>query len=426
VHSNKLSRFGGSFFIALFLLAGGHTTAQQSSSFNTLYEFQGPPDGYSPESGVIIGPGGVLYGTTYIGGSASKGTVFSLTPPASPGGAWTEAVIYNFENNKIGYNPYAGLTVGHGGTLFGITSQGGSAADGTVYQLHPPASSGESWTASVVFTGGFSFAAPLLASNDVLYLTSSAGAGGEICSLTPPVTRGDLWTETVLYTLAGGADGSDPGALTMGADGVLYGATFLGGTGCAPSGCGTVYSVTPPSAPGGTWTHTVLYSFAGGDGDGANPYFLGPLALDSNGVLYGTTDLGGTANQGVVYSLTPPATPGGAWTETVLYNFDSAGSAGSGTPSGVVIGAGDVLYGTNETGGINNDGTVYVLIPPASPGGTWTEKTLFTFSGSSEGRDPLGGLRLGASGLLYGTTLEGGLSETSCKGTCGTIFSLTP
>ncbi len=65
---------------------------------------------------------------------------------------------------------------------------------------------------------------------------------------------------------------------------------------------------------------TVLYSFAGGS-DGANP--LAGLIADKQGALCGTTEVGGTGNNGTVFKLTPPHKGQTAWTKTVLYTFCS-------------------------------------------------------------------------------------------------------
>ena len=97
----------------------------------------------------------------------------------------------------------------------------------------------------------------------------------------------------------------------MGKDGALYGTTQWGGTltsACPASfyvvaGCGIVFELTPPSSPGGAWTETILHSFSGQDGDGAIP--LGSLTLSSSGVLYGTTSTGGTAGGGTVFAIEP-------------------------------------------------------------------------------------------------------------------------
>ena len=69
------------------------------------------------------------------------------------------------------------------------------------------------------------------------------------------------------------------------------------------TGCGIVFALTPPAAPGGAWAETVLHSFTGQNGDGAVPQ--GNLAIGKNGVAYGTTVGGGTAGQGTVFELVP-------------------------------------------------------------------------------------------------------------------------
>src|ERR1700733_3382376 len=78
---------------------------------------------------VIIGHGGVLYGTTEGGGTSNNGTVFSLTPPGSPGASWTETALYSFTGSpNDGANPEAGVVIGGGGVLYGTTAGGGISA----------------------------------------------------------------------------------------------------------------------------------------------------------------------------------------------------------------------------------------------------------------------------------------------------------
>jgi uncharacterized repeat protein (TIGR03803 family) len=79
---------------------------------------------------------------------------------------------------------------------------------------------------------------------------------------------------------------------------VLYGTTGSGGT-IQPS-LGTIYEMVPPSSPGGSWSEVILYSFPEDEveGDGPNAVTLGP-----DGNLYGTTVLGGTHGQGTVFQL---------------------------------------------------------------------------------------------------------------------------
>jgi len=149
---------------------------------------------------------------------------------------------------------------------------------------------------------------------------------------------------TTLYSFTGqNGDGGSPQCnLAKGPGGVLYGTTYYGGT----ASLGTVFELTPPAAAGGAWTETVLYSFTGQNGDGSFP--RNGVAVASSGVLYGTTDNGGAGpcqlGCGTAFSLTPPASPGGAWTESVLHKFGTKKGDGFLYPSNLVIGPGGVLY----------------------------------------------------------------------------------
>jgi uncharacterized repeat protein (TIGR03803 family) len=151
---------------------------------------------------------------------------------------------------------------------------------------------------------------------------------------------------------------------------VLYGTTYDGGTGNCNSGsggCGTIYSLAPPENSGGEWIHTVLHAFTGQSsgalGDGANPY--AGITVGSNGVLYGATFWGGRgrSQNGVVFSLVPPAAPEGTWTEYVLHSFPGGAGNGDHPVGNLVQGNGGVLYGTTEDGGTEDAGTVFALVP---------------------------------------------------------------
>ncbi len=105
--------------------------------------------------------------------------------------------------------------------------------------------------------------------------------------------------EKVLHKFTGPPDGEYPqGALVPDANGNLYGTAVFGGS-CAVSvkGCGIVFELSPPAVPGGDWTETILYTFTGGS-DGANP--SGTLIFDKQGNLYGTRN-------GGIFELSPPA-----------------------------------------------------------------------------------------------------------------------
>lgn len=437
---------GGTLAAAPAIFIAFAAAQPEPPALTTLYTFSGGGDGRSPLANLLAGKGGALYGTTHFGGTGSCslgcGTVYSVTPPVAAGGAWTESAIHQFGNSPgDGNSPYAGVVAGGDGALYGTTYQGGALNQGTVYSLTPPGSPGGTWTEAVLYRfagaaagdGASPEGGVVVGAGGVLYGATFYGGTGGACSngcgtvyaLTPPASAGGAWVETVLYNFGGApGDGANPGGLAIGKGGVLYGNTSGGGA----SGSGTAFSLTPPVSPGGAWAEAVLYSFKGiGGGDGSDPQ--GGVTIGSGGVLYGTTFFGGAGSCaadgcGAVFSLTPPVGAGGAWSEAVLHAF-AGGSDGIYPTAGVAIGSGGVLYGTTRAGGTGdacNDGcgTVYSLTPPAAPGGAWSETVLHSFAAFRQGTNPSAGVAFGAGGALYGTTGSGG------KSNAGTVFRLKP
>lgn len=226
--------------------------------------------------------------------------------------------------------------------------------------------------------------------------------------------------ETVIYSFQSTNDANTPYAGVV-ADqaGNLYGTTFFG---TGRFGQGTVYELSPPTMQGGAWTESILFNFNGANGTGPRA----PLIFDQAGNLYGTTWLGGSCGGGVVFELSPPAQQGGAWTQTVLYNL-GCGSTVSLPQAGLIFDQAGNLYGTAETGGTHcvnfgGCGGVFQLVKPI-PGGAWTENVLYNFPGSEivfHGPGTEGGLAIDAKGALYGTTVvHGGAGK-------GTVFRLKP
>ena len=156
----------------------------------------------------------------------------------------------------------------------------------------------------------------------------------------------------------------------------------------------------------------VLYSFTGGN-DGGNVHT--DLIADHSGNLYGTTVVGGTANCGTVFKLTPATSP--PWPETVLFNFDcfTTGKTPYGgvafDPHGNLDGA-TVSGGSGPSCGSTGCGVVFQLR------GT-SEKVLHSFTGGNDGFGPGGGVTFDATGNLYGTTPDGGVGEH------GIIYEIT-
>jgi uncharacterized repeat protein (TIGR03803 family) len=199
--------------------------------------------------------------------------------------------------------------------------------------------------------------------------------------------------ETVLHSFNNGnGDGwGNSGSLLLD-KGNLYGTTYNGGA----NGYGTVFELSKNG------TETLLHSFAGSDG--AYPWLTGVIR-DANGNLYGTTYQGGAYGYGTVFELS------NSGQETVLHSFAGGTTDGCypiGTPVMDHLGN---LYGTTNSCGSSNLGTVWKL----SKNGT--ETLLHSFAGS-DGAYPQASVIRDAKGNLYGTTQQGGTSGD------GTVYEL--
>jgi uncharacterized repeat protein (TIGR03803 family) len=335
---------------------------------NVLYDFPSYFAGQNPWAGLTSDAAGNLYGTTWLGGLGADGVAFELSPPSNPGDPWTYTVLYDFTGGTDGGQPQTGMVFDKAGNLYGTTEVGGGpvcfGGCGVVFQLAPPSQPGGAWTETPLYAfsniEGGTVAGVVVDSKGAVYgttLTGGTGGYGTVFQLLPPKQQGGAWTHRVLYNFQGGNDGVQPEAsLVLDSKRNIYGSTISDDTGtCFPGtgpGCGTIFELSPPSAPGGAWTETILYKFVGGS-DGIAPN--GALIFDKSGNLYGTTSIGGSGSGcpyatgcGTVFKLAPPAQVGGAWTESVLYRF--AGGNDGFVPLGVVFGRGGLLYGTSYAG----------------------------------------------------------------------------
>jgi len=351
--------------------------------FGVLHAFTDVPDGSYPVGGVIFGPDGALYGTTFYGGSycvpdtdQGCGTVFRLSPPAtfcrSVSCPWTENVVYSFQGYGDGTDPSGDLVFDPQGNAYGTTYSGG-------------------------------------AYNQFLHgcLQRGDGGCGTVYQLTP---TGSGWTHNVLYQFDG-QTGAYPGIGTTGSDvkldqfGNLYGTTPQGGLGIGGGnyGYGVIYELTPST---GYWAENILHYFTGGD-DGAFP---GGLTFDRAGNLYGGTGSGGLNGGGTFYELMSSM---GGWNFNLLYSL-----SGSGGPGDLTMDGTGIIYGATYGEGAYGYGTVFKL---SQSDGVWTYQDLYDFTGGSDGAHP-SNVALDASGNLYGTTTAGGSNQCNC----GVVWEITP
>jgi hypothetical protein len=350
-----MTNLGGAFKGGTVYTLVPPTAPGQRWAETILHNFAGGADGQGTEA-VVTGALGVVYGTTFKGGTAGYGTAFSLMPPEQPGGEWSYTIIYNFQNRE---DPSGPLAVDSNGVIYGTSQTNGSLDYGVVYALYPPAAPGGAWTESVLHTfNGTDAVGPtgvVVGSGGVLYGTAASGV---VYSLTPPTAQGGQWAYQALAYLTNNGHSSTPAAPpVIGAGGVLHGTIFD-----APTPAGSIFSLTPPASDGGAWTFAHLYAFTYGElgsTDGSQPG--SPLVIGPGGVLYGVTPYGGlndsTGGSGTIFSLTPPATQGGAWTESVLYRF-TTGTDGF-FPGCVILSKQGILYGVSDEGIVDKAGSVW-------------------------------------------------------------------
>ncbi|HEX3664001.1 MAG TPA: choice-of-anchor tandem repeat GloVer-containing protein [Rhizomicrobium sp.] len=289
--------------------------------------------------------------------------------------AATETVVYAFKGGHDGSFPSGGLLEVNG-SLYGVTPLGGTG--------------------------------------------NCQGGCGTVFSFDPATGA-----ETVIYSFQGnGVDGSQPAGTLIDVNNTLYGVTTFGGTGTCSSGCGTVFSINPNSG-----AETVVYSF---QHNGLDPQWPSSGLINENGMLYGASTLGGAnclsagSGCGTIFSLDP--TTG---SEAVLYSFCTKGNCADGVlPNGPLLNVNGTFYGTTEFGGLSNTacigdypgcGTVFSFDP-----GSGAETVLYSFCSKkkcADGSEPAATL-LEFKNAIYGTTSEGG-NEIACDAEgCGTIFSL--
>jgi uncharacterized repeat protein (TIGR03803 family) len=310
------------------------------------FRAQSANDGAGPLAGLIMDAAGNLYGATYLGGAGAGGTVFELS--TSDGVNWTENVLYSFcsiSNCADGVSPIGGVVMDNAGNLYGVTQYAHNGTNtAAVFKLSP--GSGV-YTATQLAQmccqprGGLTMDA---AGN--LYGNTTIGGSANEGTVFELVPTGGGYAFEVLYTFCTQPlcpDSSNPAAdLIVDSFGNLYGTTEGGAYGNP-----VAFKLSPPTGNG--WTYTVLSPIP------ATTSNLNPSALtmDTAGNLYGTYPAAGSFG-GHVFKLSPGAN---GYTGTVVYTFCSLSNcADGGNPqSGVIIDAAGNLYGTTTNGGnVNN------------------------------------------------------------------------
>lgn len=212
-------------------LGGVYEVDKDGSNYSVLFSFSG---GMPPFDGAIDGESagrlleaadGFLYGVVPLGGQFGNGVIFRIEKDATD-----FLVLHHFEG-FVDEDRKSGLIQGPGGRLYGVSSKGGSFGHGMIFRIEPDG------TGYVVIHEFRDF------------------------------------------------DGRQPGELTVGADGRLYGVCFRGGGPLSnPSNFGVIFRILPNGAG-----HSVIHRFEEGD-DGVQPD--GPLLSVAANIFFGTTAFG--------------------------------------------------------------------------------------------------------------------------------------
>jgi uncharacterized repeat protein (TIGR03803 family) len=367
-------------------------SSRADNPLTTLYSFQsdatGNPGGSLPHGGLNADVNGILYGTTYLGGTTFKNAM---------GAVLATGAVYSFDPVSKVQTPLAnmdasGLQLPHAesnlasdpsGNMYGTTVGGGANGVGNLF----------------VVAAGTHAVSTLISFDGTNYdpyggvVADNAGNlfGAGVIGVYSVHVANHLLTTLATFDSVNAGDESY-GDLYRDSSGNLYGTNAFGGA----HNDGTVFKMN-----GTTHALSVLVAFNGSNG--ANPE--GGLVADGAGNLFGTTSAGGTNSDGTIFEI--DHTTGSL---TTLANFN--GTNGSQPMCTLLMDTNGNLFGSTERGGPHLDGTLFKI-----DGISHQLTTLYNFRGT-DGMFPSGSLVLDSQGDLFGTTQNGGMNST------GTIFRL--
>ncbi len=391
-----------------------------AGAVTVVYSFTGGSDGSHPAAGLIQGSDGNFYGTTAYGGAYDDGTVFRLAPD----GALVSLAQFD---GYDGANPQAALTLGADGNLYGTTENGGADSAGVIFRLNvnsptlqistQPADQNAFVGADVVFSVAVIGNPPLYYQwkEDGTNLTDGAGISGStnrVLSLLNVTTANSGVYSVLVSNAANSVLSADAalGVIVSPPQIIVQPASqnlLVAGT--------AVFSVMaigdlPLSYQ---WQENGTNLTDGGQFSGSATSTLTiSNVLETNDGSYSvivSNVIAPTDSDDAVLTVFAVSTNG--TTMAAVHAF--TGGNDGGVPNGLALGANGLLYGTTQNGGLYGDGTIFSL----STNGTLT--TLVSFDGTN-GAMPVASLIQGANGLLYGTTELGGSNSA------GTVFSMTP
>jgi len=312
-----------------------------SGNFTLLYSFPGGSGGAAPHGGLLQASDGSFYGTTTMGGSFNFGTIYRMIPGESP------TVIHSFNSPSDGELPDGNLIQGTDGFLYGTTSGGGPSGGGTVFRM---ATDGTKFSLIHAFPssstdGANPLAGLLQAANGLFYGTTAAGGTSNQGTMYNVSSTGKV---TILHDFTGGSDGGTPKSpLTQLGQDNFWGTTTTGG-----AAGGTLFKMDYVGVF--TIRHTFKVNVEGGA-------CISGVFIGGNGSLYGVTSMGSSGGFGSIFAI-----DSNFEVLTVIQPFGSSSNGFDAIGQPVQFSDGS-LYGTAQMGGANNDGVIYRVVPGSVP-----------------------------------------------------------
>lgn len=344
-----LARDGFLYGCALKLGPGGsgsiYRVRTNGADYAVLHSFDRIRDGAEPTGGIIESREGVLYGTTFRGGTDDAGTIFRIGKDGSG-----FRVLHHFAASNDCRFPQSELLEGKDGRLYGTATGGGGRRLGGIFRINKD---GSEYAITTDFyrgqpddprtpTGGL-----MQAPDGLIYGTTKAGG---------PRNSGTIFRLDASGRFIG-ASGLGPaekgltqpeGTLLLGSDGWLYGTCTQGGFADA----GGIFRV---SREGNNFT--VLHEFGAIVDDARQP--SAGLVEVGDGSLLGTSLAGGTVDKGTIFRINKD----GRGYQT-LHHFTGRLDDGGRCRSVLTPGAPGVYYSATLVGGNSGYGSVFELAVP--------------------------------------------------------------
>jgi len=397
--------------------------------FTVLHSFDPESDaGSEPQTGLVRGADGNLYGTTSISGPGrSGGAAFRITPVGNLTFLATFGSAGQFE-------PNGALVQDSQGNFYGTSNSGGANDDGTIFRISPDHTITTIHEFDEV-TGNGPTTGLVTGRDGNFYGTSQSSTNGAKFYRLTPAGKFSILSDLSVSTPAI----MSPGAPVLGKDGNFY-----------------AYASTDQP---GIWRPCIIRLSSRGRADilsvfGPNDgyYPEGQLAQGADGIFRGVTSSGGTAQSGTVFTFSPregittvasytgsygtqpraglTAAPAGEFygvgnwainkltTDNRIENIATFTGSDRGSPdSKLLLAADGNYYGTTSQGGSKGLGSVFRVTPTG-------EFTLLHSFSSTDGGAPSGGLMQAADGHIYGTTTRGGTTSDGRSAGGGEFFRI--